>query len=290
MYRHADTGGTVILFPTFYDPEELVAAAQRHRATTLYIVPTIARRLLDLDGTNLLPTLHHLQIGFGLLTPEERIAALEKLTPNLFITYGASGYSTITMLRPDEIVRERHSVGRTSFRTEIEIVDADDRPLPAGADGMLRCRGPGLASAIIGATSDGAEALRGGWYYPGDLARLSAAGYLHLVSRVANIIRRGGTTVIAEEVERVIGLHPGVAEAAVAGRPSTSHGEDVVAYVVARGAIAPAVLEGHCRQHLAPTKVPTEFVFVDALPRSAAGKIMRRALAASAPTPVEGQR
>jgi acyl-CoA synthetase (AMP-forming)/AMP-acid ligase II len=119
---------------------------------------------------------------------------------------------------------------------------------------------------------------RGTWYYTGDFGRLSEGGFIHLTGRVSNRIRRGGASIAAEEVERVLCQHPLVMDAAVVGRPSPEMGQDVIAFVVLRSGLDVQELEAHCRRHLARAKVPLEFHIVQSFARNPVGRIMRRAL------------
>ena len=284
------SGNTVIIRPPLFRAEELVEAAARYEVTDLYAVPATARLLLRLDARAgmLFPRLHRLVLGAGPVSTEDRAAALRQMSPNTYLSFGASGFSTIALLRPEEVAAHPGSVGRPTFLTEVQMVDESSQPVPAGCEGRLRCRGPGIASEIIGGDPDAEETefLRDGWYYTGDIGRFSEGSFIHLTGRVANRIRRGGASIAAEEVERVLCEHPSVAEAAVIGRPSLELGQDVIAFVIPRGEVLAKELEAHCRRNLARVKVPTEFNIVHSFPRNAAGRIMRRALLESV-TPKE---
>ncbi|HLJ20046.1 MAG TPA: fatty acid--CoA ligase family protein, partial [Stellaceae bacterium] len=120
-----------------------------------------------------------------------------------------------------------------------------------------------------------------GWYYTGDIAALDAAGFLHLKGRVSDMILRGGSNVYPDEVEAVLAEHPAVADVAVVGRPSPQLGEEVVAVVVTRGAVATDELIAHCRRRLSAYKLPAEIMFVSELPRTSFGKPDRKRLAGS---------
>ena len=275
-------GYTVILHPPLFRADELVEAAARYDATDLYVVPTTLRSLLKLDnrGIPLFPAVRHLICGAAPITTDERAAALRQLTPNVYVSFGASGCSTIALLHLGDKKAPPDSAGRPTFLTELEMVDDDNRALARETEGRLRLRGPGLASEIIGGGTGAEETeyLRDGWYYTGDVGRVSGDGYIYLTGRVANRIKRGGASISAEEVEHVLCEHPAVAEAAVLGRPSRELGQDVIAFVIPRTAVDQRELERHCRQHLTRAKVPSEFHIVTSFPRSAVGKIMRRAL------------
>jgi acyl-CoA synthetase (AMP-forming)/AMP-acid ligase II len=126
-----------------------------------------------------------------------------------------------------------------------------------------------------------AAALDGGWLRTGDLGRLGPGGRLTILGRADDLVISGGVNVHPDEVEAVLAAHPGVAEAAVAGRPDPRWGQRVTAFVVPRDPASPptlAELRAFVRERLAATKAPRELVLVPALPRSPSGKLLRRLL------------
>ena len=124
------------------------------------------------------------------------------------------------------------------------------------------------------------SAIRDGWYFTGDLGRLDADGDLWIVGRVDDMILSGGENVYPLEVEDVLARHPGVREVAVVGAPDDRWGQRVVAYVVADGALTAEELDAHCLASatLARFKRPREYRFVEDLPKSPSGKLLRRLL------------
>lgn len=282
-------GNTVIMHPPLFRGDELVEAATRWDVTDLHMVPATAHSLLQLSASAgpLFPKVRRLLVSAGHFGAEDRVRALRQLSPNTYISYGASGYSTIALLNPHNVATHPESVGRATFLTEVQMVDDNGQPVPPGNEGRLRCRGPGIASEIIGADANGDETefLREGWYYTGDFGQLSEEGFIYLTGRVSNRIRRGGASIAAEEVERVLCGHPMVLNAAVIGRPSPQMGQDVIAFVILRRGLDVQELEAHCRRHLARAKVPSEFHIVQSFPRNSVGRVMRRALLESILTP-----
>ncbi len=280
---HIIKGHTVIFHPSLYTAKEYVEAMNRHQATGGFIVPTVVRWLLDLPSSNglLLPRVEVLMCGGAPLHAEEKRATLARVTPNFYDFYGAIGTGPISFLRPSEMAAHAESAGRPAAGWEIEIVDEADRPVEPGTTGRLRARGPALAAAPAGASASDIEGFRNGWYYTGDLAALGTDGFLYLRGRATDVILRGGSNVHPEEIEAVLVEHPGVADAAVVGRPSRELGEEVVAFAVARGDVAPEALIDHCRKRLAAFKVPSEIILVADLPRSSFGKVDRKRLRSS---------
>ena len=132
-----------------------------------------------------------------------------------------------------------------------------------------------------------AKAIREGWFWGGDLARMDDEGYLYLAGRSKDMIIRGGENIYPIEIETVISSHPAVSQVAVVGRPDDHWGEVVVAYVTTTGELDLEDLRARCRDQLASYKVPVEFVVVAEMPLNASGKILKRSLRASPPAPVE---
>ncbi|PWB57671.1 MAG: hypothetical protein C3F17_20000 [Bradyrhizobiaceae bacterium] len=273
-------GGTVELFPSLFTPEELVAALTSRGITSTVLVPTVLRRLLALAPAqgHLLPGVSRL-ISLGApLAPDERRAALRRLSPGFHEVYGASGAGPITVLRPEDVEAHAESVGRPAPLREVEIVDPQGRPLPAGETGLLRCRGPGVARGFCNGEDASDETFRDGWYYPGELARRDGEGFLYITGRAADVILRAGSNIYPMEIEHVLMRHPAVAEAAVVGIPSPDYGEEVVAFVRLARATPRRDLMETCLRHLTPYKLPKTIIALEEFPKNPAGKILKTEL------------
>jgi acyl-CoA synthetase (AMP-forming)/AMP-acid ligase II len=176
-------------------------------------------------------------------------------------------------------------MGRILPLATLEVVDEAGNPLPLGADGVLRVRGPATSTRVIGDdASSGPASLREGWYYPGDLVRIDADGYLHLRGRSAELIVRGGVNIYPAEIEQVLLAHPAVAEAAVVGWPSRLLGEEVAAFVRTRAPLETGELRALCLERLVGYKVPRGFFLVEEFPRTSAGKVRKASLKAELTT------
>lgn len=278
-------GGTVIFFPPPFEPENLVAIVESQRATMTLVVPTILRRLLQLPEQDepLLASLRLLYSTGAVLHPDERRAVLARVSPNLINYYGSTEGGGISVLLPEHGGPVEKSVGTAVFTTEIQVVSEAHEPVPAGEIGRIRYRGPGVAEGFYNDPEASAESFRDGWFYPGDLGRLDDAGFLYLAGRAKDMIIRAGVNIYPEEVEQTLLSHPAVRDAAVLGWPSPDKGEEVAAFVVTSGAVSEAALKDHCRERIAPYKVPRGIFFVDDLPRNSIGKVVKPELAARLP-------
>jgi acyl-coenzyme A synthetase/AMP-(fatty) acid ligase len=214
----------------------------------------------------------------GRLQPEERQALINRIAPNLVDYYGSTGGGLVTFFSTKEANHAPTSVGRPALGVEVEIVDDVDRPLRAGKIGRIRIRGPGVTTRFAGDFSTADEGIHHGWYYPGDIGHFDEDGYLYLLGRTADLIKRGGLMVHAQEVERVLQAHEAVLETAVVGIPSAELGESVAAFVTVTRPVESRELVFHCRRNLAPYKVPGTIEIVESLPRNANGKILKSEL------------
>jgi acyl-CoA synthetase (AMP-forming)/AMP-acid ligase II len=274
-------GATVSILSPRTRMAELVAHVRDVGGTATFLVPTMTRRLLEEQPPGLaFPTLRVLISSGSALHPAERMAIRDRLTPNLFELYSSTEGGAVSVLTPADCDRHPESVGRPAFRVEVEIVSEDHAPLPPDSIGRLRYRSPASARAYHGA--DGGDAFRDGWFYPGDMARLDAEGFLYLHGRAKDIIIRGGVNIHPQDIERVVAAMPGVRDVAVAGAPCRELGEEVAAFIVADGVTAEAVA-AHCRARLAPYKVPSIIRFLPELPRNNGGKVVKATLLALLP-------
>ena len=202
--------------------------------------------------------------------------------------YGLTEATTVVSAHRVSGVRKLGSVGQPIPGVEVKILDDDDRELPRGDVGEICVRGPGVMLGYYRMPEETAKVVRNGWLHTGDVGRLDADGYLYIVERKKDLIIRGGFNVYPRDVEEVLYAHPGIAEAAVVGERDPLMGEEVVAFVVLKpGAEAGAdAIIAFCRERLAKYKCPRRVRFLDSLPKSPVGKILRkelRALTESAP-------
>ncbi|MFD3472239.1 fatty acyl-CoA synthetase [Streptomyces sp. NPDC058682] len=199
--------------------------------------------------------------------------------------YNCFGQSEIgplaTVLGPLEHEGRMDSCGRPVRHVEAKVVDEDGKDVPDGTAGEVVYRSPQLCLGYWNDPVATEKAFRDGWFRSGDLAVRDAQGYFTVVDRVKDVINSGGVLVASRQVEDVLYTHPGVAEAAVVGLPDERWIEAVTAVVVPRGEVGEvteAELMAYAREKLAHFKAPKRVLFVDALPRNASGKILKREL------------
>ncbi|MFI7689384.1 acyl-CoA synthetase [Nonomuraea sp. NPDC049655] len=276
-------GATNLILPGA-DPASILATIEGERATKLFCPPTVWIALLrhpDFDRRDL-SSLRKGYYGASIM-PVEVLKEISARLPDvrLFNFYGQTEMAPLaTILRPEEQLTRLGSAGRPALNVETRIVDDEDRPVAPGVVGEIVHRSP---HAMLGYWNDPdktAEAFRGGWFHSGDLGVMDADGYLSVVDRKKDMIKSGGENVASREVEEVIYQHPAVAEAAVFGVPDERWIEAVTAAVVLRegAGLTAAELNAFLRERLASFKTPKNVVFVDALPKNASGKVLKREL------------
>ncbi|CAG0942271.1 partial fatty-acyl-CoA synthase, partial [Anaerolineae bacterium] len=187
----------------------------------------------------------------------------------------------IFALAPEDAIRKAGSIGRPNFFVDARIVDDDNRPLGSNQVGELVLKGPSYSSGYFNDPEASAAVVdKDGWFHSGDLAKYDEEWYFFIVDRKKDMFLSGGENVYPVEIEQVLYRHPVVHLCAVVGVPDAKWGEVGKAFVVLKpGASATeADLLTHCRAHLAGYKVPRSVAFLDALPISSAGKILKREL------------
>ena len=267
-----------------YRPDLALAAISGERVTLLAGSPTIFQGLMADDtfartdfsslvlctsGASALPleTLKRWEAGTGCAICEG---------------YGQTEAGPVISFNPRDGMRKPGSVGLPLPLTDVEIVDVETgtRNMPAEEVGEIRVRGPQLMTGYRNNLGETADALRGGWLYTGDIGAIDMDGYLAIRDRKKDLVIVSGYNVYPREVEEVLYRHPAIAEVAVIGEPDPRKGERLCALIVARGHDTRLAgdLVDFCAQNLVRYKIPSEFRFVRSLPKTAVGKIDRKAL------------
>ena len=258
--------------------DEFLQAARETRATFVAGVPTTYHYVLE-AGQLTLPDLRIGLVGGAVAGAELCRAFREAFGVPLVDAYGSTETCGAITMNPPDGVPVDGSCGLPVPGVDVRIVDPETgHDVPPDVEGEVWVRGPNVTSGYHNKPEATAAAFRDGWYRTGDLASRDAAGYFTIRGRISDLIIRGGENVHPEEIEAVLRLAPGIVDVGVAGRPHEVLGEVPVAYVVAEDLDIDAVLE-RCRRELSAFKVPEEIYEVDAVPRTASGKIQRHLLA-----------
>jgi long-chain acyl-CoA synthetase len=276
-------GAMQIPVPKF-DPDALIQAIKTYKPTFFPGVPTLYISMLNHPEIKTcgLEYVRRFNSGSAPL-PVEVIEQFEQLSgAMLYEGYGLTETSPTTHSTPTLARRKPGSIGLTYPSTEVKIVDLETglEEVPLGAEGELCIRGPQVMKGYWNRPDETSIALRDGWLYTGDVARMDEDGYFYIVQRKKDMIIVSGFNVYPNEVEDVLFTHPAVLEAAVIGVPDKYRGESVKAFVVLKpGTSASAEeLSDFCKTNLAKFKVPSVIELVPGLPKSAVGKVLRREL------------
>jgi acyl-CoA synthetase (AMP-forming)/AMP-acid ligase II len=273
-------GATNVIAPGLrFSPTSYLDLIEEHRAThAAFLAPTMLKRLLDEARGRTLTSLRSIVVGGAPLYQEDLRAAIGTFGPIIVQMYGqGESPMTIAVMAADEALAHPGSCGRPFTNVDVRIVDTAGRSLPDGEDGEVLVRGDVVMRGYWHNPEATARTLVDGWLHTGDIGHFDD-GYLHLTDRAKDVIITGGSNVYPREVEEVLLTHPGVREAAVIGVPDTEWGESIRAFVVAEPQLDTQQLIDHCRAHAASFKKPRDVVFVDELPKNAAGKILKREL------------
>jgi long-chain acyl-CoA synthetase len=277
---HRDEGGRTILM-RWFDPAGWVKLAEEHRVQVSALVPSMIQMLLGqpLEKADL-SELALVSSGASPLAEEVR-REFEARVPSAMIYegYGCTESATLISSNPYG-ARRVGSVGRPVAGCEVSIQDDSGAELPAGQDGEICVRSPGVMSGYWHATDSVSTVLAGGWLHTGDIGHLDADGYLYVVDRKKDLILRGGFNVFPRDVEDVLLAHPAVALAGVVGRPDPRLGEEVVAFVSLRpdAVLTADELTEYAKRHLAANKYPREITIVPMVPLTSVGKLDRKKL------------
>ena len=293
-------GGRTLALMRQFDTKEWFETVQREKATRAMLVPTMLKRIIDDPdfGKYDLSSLRVITYGGAPMPFEVIKRAIELFPGRSFINaFGATETaSTICALGPEDhlftgketpeerekkLKRLSSSIGRPLDDVEIQIRDEEGRVLPPGQIGEIVARGPRVMKGYWKDEEKTRKAFTpDGWYRTGDTGYMDEEGYVYITGRADDLIIRGGENISPEEVENVLYAHPKVAEAAVIGVPDVEWGQQVRAVVVLKPgekATEEEIID-FCRDKLAGFKRPSSVVFVDELPKTSTGKILRRVL------------
>lgn len=282
-------GATWVMVPQF-DARQVLETIQRERLTVCWFAPAMLNFMVQIEGSAVynLNSLRMIQYGGGPM-PTRVLKDASRLFGCKFMQiYGLTEAVPQTFLDPEDHILDEHdaryrqlsSIGKPAPNVELRIVDIDGQDVAVGEIGEIVCRCDMVMEGYWQKPAETEQAIRAGWLHTGDLARVDENGFVYLVDRMKDMIIRGGENIYPAEIERILFDHPAIAEAAVIGVPDITWGECVKAFVVLRPsmhATAEDVIR-HCRDHLASYKKPAFVEFIDALPRTSGGKVLKTEL------------
>jgi len=276
-------GCTNVILKTF-DPRRVMELIGEEKINRMTFPPTVWNFILQLPDLEKYDTLSVRAISSGAESmPLETKKKLLDLFPNgaLGETYGMTESSaTITTLDPKDVMRKMASVGKPFVNVEIRLVDDEGNDVPVGEVGEILARGPNIMEGYYKEPEATARTLKDGWLYTGDLGKLDAEGFLYIVDRKKDMIITGGENIFPREIEEVLYVHPKILEAAIIGLPDPDWGEKVHAVIALKEGenLTGQEVIDYCKSRIAGFKKPKSVEFVDKLPRSAAGKVLKRIL------------
>ncbi|HET7038187.1 MAG TPA: long-chain-fatty-acid--CoA ligase [Thermomicrobiaceae bacterium] len=271
-----------------FDPPAVLATLEREQVTSVLLVPTMINALVNCpDSASCdLSRLRRVVYGASPIAESTLRRGMEFFGCAFIQGFGMTEVAPILTILSEADHRlglsERpqllRSAGQAGIGIDLRVVDDDDRDLPPGVVGEVIARGDNVMLGYWQRPEETAAALRGGCYHSGDLATMDEEGYVYIVDRKKDMIVSGGENVYSIEVENALANHPAVLECAVIGVPDDRWGEAVLAVVVPRPGRQPEHEEliDHCRRQIAGYKVPRAIVLADSLPKSGAGKILKR--------------
>lgn len=283
LVRSCLAGSAAVIHRRF-DPVDVSASLDADRISVVSLVAHMLARVLDARGAKPAPaSLRFVLLGGG-ATPAPLLERARDLGFRLAPTYGLSeAASQVATRDPDDAATPLDGRLRALPGNALRIVGDGGEALEPGGVGEICVRGPTLMRGYLGLPEETARALRGGWLHTGDLGALDAAGRLRVFDRRDDLIVSGGENIYPAELEAVLVSHPMVSDAGVAGEPDERFGMRPVAWwVAAPGCTLEPDLRAFCGERLARYKLPVAFHRVDALPRNAAGKLLRRELGPAA--------
>ncbi|KPK77716.1 MAG: AMP-binding protein [Phycisphaerae bacterium SM23_30] len=277
MHSTVLSGGGLVIQGSF-DLERVLEAIDRHQATKFYAVPTVYIRLLEVP--NLREKIRSIRYCFSAAASMATEVVREWKTQtglNIYEAYGMT--ESASMVTYNHYYRHViGSVGTPANLVEVEIRDFEGNVLQQGEKGEICICGPNITKGYLNNPEETKSAFWGDWFRSGDIGVIDEDGYLYIVDRLKDMIITGGENVYSREIEEILYGRPEIMECAVVGLPDREYGERVTAFIVPQKyqQIEPAALKTYLKSRLAGFKIPKEYVTVDELPKSNAGKVLKR--------------
>ncbi|WP_341227983.1 long-chain fatty acid--CoA ligase [uncultured Arcticibacterium sp.] len=275
-------GAKSVLLPKF-DAASVFSLMQEHKVSVFAGVPSMYWGLLNYKEENFdyaqIASNLKICVSGGAALPVNVLEEFEaRFKVDIIEGYGMSEGSPVVTFNQLDLGRKPGSVGKPVWGVDVKIVDAEDNEVPVGEKGELIYRGHNVMKGYLNRPDANAKTLKNGWLYSGDVAIKDEDGFFFIVDRTKEMIIRGGLNVYPREVEEVIMQHDMVSMVAVIGIPNERRGEEIRACVVLKPGqtISEEDLIAWTKERIAAYKYPREVRFMDALPMSATGKILKK--------------
>lgn len=281
------SGCTSVLL-TRFDPGAAIEAIEKYQVTVWYSVAPMNVSILHTPGIekrNLTSLRRNMATSFGIPVTEQLAQQWKSLTNGCLMyeaAYGLSETHTCDTFMPAEKIKWG-SCGIPTFETEVKILDMESgEPLPANEKGEIVLKNPGMFKGYLNRPDATAETLRNGWVHTGDIGSIDEEGYLFFHGRLKEMIKCSGYSVFPEDVEALLNEHPAILQSAAIGIPDPVRGESVKAFVVLKpnqkGKVTEAEMVEWAKEKMAAYKYPRVIEFIDQLPATSSGKVLRRLL------------
>lgn len=276
--------GSTVVLRRHFDPELTLASIAEHKSTSLIVVPVMLQRLLDVDPARRAQFDHSsikiIFVAGSQLGAELCTRVMAEFGPVVHNLYGSTEVAYATIATPEDLLAEPGCVGRVVRGATVRILDAEGRPLPPGVPGRIF-----VANQLQfeGYTGGGSKETVDGLMSTGDLGHFDAHGRLFVDGRDDDMIVSGGENVFPGEIEELVATHAEVVEAAAVGVPDEKFGQRLHLFVVRRpgSSLDEATVQEYVRSNLARFKVPRDVTFIDQLPRTPTGKVVKHKLPVS---------
>lgn len=276
---HLLLGSTLVIMPRF-DPVEALRLIDTHKVTTTFLAPTLLLRMCDVPADTAAnyntSSLRQIIVAGAPCPYALKVKSAEHFGEVLWEFYGATETGIVTILKPEDQLRKPGSCGQAAPGHEIRLLDDAGNEVPDGTPGEFWVRNAWLAEYYKKPEATASKML-GSFFSVGDIAYRDEEGYFYICDRRVDMVISGGVNIYPAEIEAVLTAHPAVADVAVIGVPDEHWGESVKAIIALRPGMQTSAdeLTAFCGERLADYKRPRSIDFVDELPRSPAGKLLK---------------
>lgn len=276
------SGAPIVIHDGWRGPVPLLESIQNDRITFYFGPPTMYALLVEYPDIEKydLKSWRYALTGAAPASPDIFKKFENKFGFQLKEGYGLTETSPVTTIMPLDTTGKTGSIGLPIPGVEVKIVDYEDREVPVNQIGEIIVRGPNVMKGYYNRSEETNWVMRNGWFHTGDLAYADSEGYLYIVDRKKDLIIRGGLNIYPKEIEEVLYSHPAVFDAAVIGVPDPIMGEEVMAFVLLREGekVTPEEIQEFCSSKLAKYKIPKHIRFVENLPKTTSGKLLKKEL------------